>query len=114
MVVVLPAPFGPSRPKHSPRATSRSSPSTAVHVAVALDQPFAADGERMRHGGKLTKWRPEGYQPTSRGSSPAAMARSGSCRPVPSRSCSGSNVGKVVQVEKPLFRIGSHESTTWS
>src|SRR5438874_1424124 len=29
-VVVLPAPLGPSRPKHSPRGTSRSRPSTAT------------------------------------------------------------------------------------
>ena len=33
MVVVFPAPFGPSSPKHSPRATSRSSPSTACTSA---------------------------------------------------------------------------------
>ena len=30
MVVVLPAPFGPSSPKHSPRCTSSDSPSTAT------------------------------------------------------------------------------------
>ena len=30
MVVVLPAPFGPSRPKHSPRRTCSDSPSTAT------------------------------------------------------------------------------------
>ena len=36
---LLPAPFGPSRPKHSPRATSRSRPSTAVTSAYALRRP---------------------------------------------------------------------------
>jgi hypothetical protein len=30
IVVVLPAPFGPSRPKHSPGTISRSMPSTAT------------------------------------------------------------------------------------
>src|SRR3984957_12615012 len=36
IVVVLPAPFGPSSPKHSPFATSRSRPSTATTSAKAL------------------------------------------------------------------------------
>ena len=39
MVVVLPAPFGPSRPKHSPRSTSRSSPSTAITDPYRLTTP---------------------------------------------------------------------------
>src|SRR5580658_8028800 len=39
MVVVLPAPLGPSRPKHSPRATSRSMPSTATTSSKALRRP---------------------------------------------------------------------------
>ncbi len=30
MVVVLPAPFGPSRPKHKPSRTLSETPSTAV------------------------------------------------------------------------------------
>ncbi len=30
MVVVLPAPLGPRKPKHSPSWTSKSTPSTAV------------------------------------------------------------------------------------
>ena len=41
MVVVLPAPLGPSRPKHSPRSTSRSSPRTAStggFAGVRLDE----------------------------------------------------------------------------
>ena len=46
MVVVLPAPFGPSRPKHSPRSTSRSRPSTAITIAVTLDDADAAQGNR--------------------------------------------------------------------
>src|SRR5713226_10189980 len=39
MVVVLPAPFGPSRPKHSPARTSRSRPSTATTSLYALRRP---------------------------------------------------------------------------
>jgi hypothetical protein len=39
MVVVFPAPFGPSNPKHSPRVTSRSRPSTATTSANALRRP---------------------------------------------------------------------------
>jgi DMSO/TMAO reductase YedYZ molybdopterin-dependent catalytic subunit len=38
-VVVLPAPFGPSRPKHSPANTSRSSPLTAVTSANLFTSP---------------------------------------------------------------------------
>gem|GEM_PF-6341708 len=33
MVVVLPAPFGPSKPKTSPASTRRSTPSTARNVS---------------------------------------------------------------------------------
>ena len=36
MVVVLPAPFGPKKPKKLPRGTSRSSPSTAAFVPYTL------------------------------------------------------------------------------
>src|SRR5688572_14444302 len=36
MVVVLPAPLGPSRPKHSPARISRSSPFTAATSAYRL------------------------------------------------------------------------------
>ena len=42
-VVVLPAPFGPSRPSTVPCATSRSSPSSAMHVAVFLHQSCRSD-----------------------------------------------------------------------
>src|SRR5215212_1082231 len=38
-VVVLPAPFGPSRPKHSPTNTSRSSPLTAVTSVNLFTRP---------------------------------------------------------------------------
>ena len=47
IVVVLPAPLGPSSPKHSPARTSRSRPSTATHVAVALDEAEASQGDRL-------------------------------------------------------------------
>ena len=36
MVVVLPAPFGPSRPYNSPSATWRSMPSIAVTVCLPV------------------------------------------------------------------------------
>src|SRR4051812_8603636 len=39
IVVVLPAPLGPSNPKHSPLATVRSSPSTATTSPYALRRP---------------------------------------------------------------------------
>jgi hypothetical protein len=39
MVVDLPAPFDPSRPKHVPAGTSRSSPSTAVTEPNRLTTP---------------------------------------------------------------------------
>ncbi len=39
IVVVFPAPFGPSSPKHSPRMTSRSRPSIATTSANALSRP---------------------------------------------------------------------------
>src|ERR1700679_992300 len=45
MVVVFPAPFGPKRPKHSPRVTSRSRPSTATTSAKDLRRPrSSSDG----------------------------------------------------------------------
>ena len=45
IVVDLPAPLGPSSPKQVPSGTSRSSPSTAVIGAVALDGAAQADRE---------------------------------------------------------------------
>src|SRR5262249_5179806 len=41
MVVVLPAPLGPSSPKVSPRASSRLTPSTATTRPYALRSPLA-------------------------------------------------------------------------
>ena len=38
-VVVLPAPFGPSRPKNEPAGTSRSTPATASLVSNRLTRP---------------------------------------------------------------------------
>ena len=38
MVVVLPAPFGPSRPKQMPSGTANDTPSTAVTRRILLDQ----------------------------------------------------------------------------
>ena len=46
MVVVLPAPFGPSRPKHSPARDLEIEAVDGDDVAVALDEPRAARGER--------------------------------------------------------------------
>src|SRR6476661_6458216 len=39
IVVVFPAPLGPSSPKHSPRATARSRPSTATTSPYAFRRP---------------------------------------------------------------------------
>ena len=39
MVVVFPLPFGPRKPKISPRATSKSMPSTAVKSPKRLVSP---------------------------------------------------------------------------
>ena len=46
-VVVLPAPFGPSRPKTSPAATAKETPSTAFdrRLRVALDEVANLDRE---------------------------------------------------------------------
>ena len=44
MVVVLPAPFGPSRPKNSPSRTSRSSASSATTPAAGAPFRERADG----------------------------------------------------------------------
>src|SRR5215469_9183758 len=42
MVVDLPAPFGPRKPKNSPRRTTRLSPLTAVFLPKVLERPQAA------------------------------------------------------------------------
>ena len=49
MSVVLPAPLGPSSPKNSPGATSRSMPSRAT-TGVGLDVVDAADAARLDGG----------------------------------------------------------------
>src|SRR5579875_2416257 len=41
IVLVLPAPLGPRNPKHSPRAISKSTPSTAVKSPNRLQRPRA-------------------------------------------------------------------------
>ena len=51
-VVVLPAPLGPSRPKHSPRAHLEVEPVHGDDVVVALHEPAAADGGRGPAGGR--------------------------------------------------------------
>ena len=47
-VVVLPAPFGPSRPKHSPRRIPRSSPSTATTAAPGPPPPDPTSARARR------------------------------------------------------------------
>jgi len=42
ITVVLPAPFGPRKPKHSPGEMAKSMPSTAVMVPYAFDN-FCAE-----------------------------------------------------------------------
>src|SRR5512135_2727403 len=52
-VVVLPAPLGPSRPKHSPARTSRSRPATATTSLYRLTRPrqaMAGECIRQRKG----------------------------------------------------------------
>src|SRR6185437_5131899 len=48
IVVVLPAPLGPSRPKHSPDCTSRSIESTAMTFAYDLRSERRARAEGIR------------------------------------------------------------------
>src|SRR5688500_12925367 len=61
--VVLPAPFGPSNPKHSPRRTSRSRPATAVTAPYLLTRPRQRtadspwDMPRLYEFGDLEIWR---------------------------------------------------------
>ena len=55
MVVDLPAPFGPSRPRQMPGGTSRSSPSTAVIGSEPLDDPVHFDRSHGFHTTYLTK-----------------------------------------------------------
>jgi len=42
IVVVLPAPFGPTRPKKHPRGTSRSTPATATFWSNRFHSPLTA------------------------------------------------------------------------
>src|SRR6187401_851387 len=44
-VVVLPAPFGPSMPKHSPARTSRSRPATAATSPYRLVRPLQRNAD---------------------------------------------------------------------
>src|SRR5262245_58401027 len=56
-VVVLPAPFGPSTPKTSPRRTSRSIPSTAVKSPNLLTRPSALTASVVdSFMGPLSRW----------------------------------------------------------
>ena len=66
MVVVLPAPLGPSRPKHSPRRDLEVEAVDGEHVGrVALHQAAAADGEVGHAGRKITRG-PGALGPTAR------------------------------------------------
>src|ERR1017187_10144586 len=58
MVVVLPAPFGPSRPYTSPSAIRKPTPSTARRVPKLLVRPA-----HSRTGGWLTRPEPAGVAP---------------------------------------------------
>src|SRR5436309_246639 len=89
MVVDLPAPFGPSRPKNSPGRTSRSSPSTATSDPYALRScsvPIGASPrrERIRSGG-TTMRSPGGVpeRPKGTGCKPVGSAYGGSNPPAP-------------------------------
>ena len=59
IVVVLPAPLGPSRPKHSPARISKSSPRTASDLAViGFAQRLATNGDvhGLHHSGLRRGW----------------------------------------------------------
>src|SRR6185295_442889 len=56
MVVVFPAPFGPSSPKHSPERTSRSRPSTATTSLYAFRRPWTHNESRLGEGGICPVW----------------------------------------------------------
>ena len=51
MVVLLPAPLGPTYPKTSPDRTSRSIPTDGLDRPVSLDQPLDAEGRAGGDGG---------------------------------------------------------------
>ena len=57
MVVVLPAPFGPSKPKISPAATSNETPSTALVL------PYEKRTSPTRSGGPLPSFAVIGLPP---------------------------------------------------
>ena len=61
MVLVLPAPFGPSRPKHSPSATEKSMPSTATSSPKRFTRP------RARMISDMALWRLDSAPPTEVG-----------------------------------------------
>ena len=80
MVVVLPAPFGPSRPKISPRPTSRSSDSTAGRCPLAAPCPDAPCPAAPGPAGATPGGRPpKGPNPPNDGG-PAYTLRSPSVR----------------------------------
>ena len=60
MVVVLPLPLGPRKPKISPRRHLESRSWTTALVAEALVQPADVDGQRRRRGHRAT-WTSSGW-----------------------------------------------------
>ena len=97
IVVVLPAPFGPRNPYSSPRSTSRSSPSTASIVVVALAQ--SADGQG-RHGsvGRACLQRAASTGPArSQVWSPRSTAIADPSGPANGRSCAASGGDGTVE-----------------
>ena len=62
MVVVLPAPFGPSRPKHSPARHLEVEAVDGDDVAVALDDPRQRWPTQGNRGRQLTQREPCGLQ----------------------------------------------------
>ena len=58
IVVVFPAPFGPTRPRTSPGLTREAEPLDCREVAVALLQPLDLDHSRPRRGRGCRKARP--------------------------------------------------------
>src|SRR5689334_3688428 len=56
IVVVFPAPFGPSNPKHSPRRTVRSRPFTAVTAPYLLTTPRQLRATFCEDTGRFYPW----------------------------------------------------------
>ena len=100
IVVDLPAPFGPSSPKNSPRRTSRSSPSTATSDPYTLRSCSVRIGaspiaENVSARPRLQCASPGGVpeRPKGTGCKPVGSAYGGSNPPAPTSSLRTTGIG---------------------